>query len=290
VILLVTAIAVSGIIFFQVRETESALVTTFGKPAQAAITEPGFYFRWPVPIQRVHKFDSRMRVMDADLSEITTKGNIPIIIDSYLVWNISDPLNFFTSLKTFKEAEKQLQSQINDTASKVIGKHEFSEFINSDSSKIKLDLIQDEMLQTIQASIKEAGYGIEIKACGIKRLNISKNTTEEVFRRMQAERERRTQAIISQGNAEATRIKADADFKKVELLAAAEARAKAIRGQGDAEAAKFYKMLEEDPELAMFLRDIDALKKILQNRSTIVLDGNSEPLKLLKEMPKLEPK
>ena len=48
--------------------------------------------------------------------------------------------------------------------------------------------------------------------------------------------------------------------------------------------------LEEDPELAMFLRDIDALKKILQNRSTIVLDGESEPLKLLKEMPNLEPK
>jgi membrane protease subunit HflC len=107
---------------------------------------------------------------------------------------------------------------------------------------------------------------------------------------MKAERNRRTEATIAEGNAEATKIKTDADSKKTELLAAAQARAKAIRGQGDAEAAKYYKMLEADPELAMFLRDVEALKKILEKRSTIVISADTEPFKMLKQMPELTPK
>ena len=46
-------------------------------------------------------------------------------------------------------------------------------------------------------------------------------------------------------------------------------------------------MLEEDAELAMFLRDIEALKKILEKRSTVVLSGDSQPFKLLREIPEI---
>jgi len=105
---------------------------------------------------------------------------------------------------------------------------------------------------------------------------------------MKAERNRRTEAAIAQGNAEATKIKTDADSIKTELLAAAEARAKAIMGQGDAEAAQYYEMLEEEPELAIFLRNIEALKKILRE-TTILLPADAPPLSLLKGMPDLTP-
>jgi regulator of protease activity HflC (stomatin/prohibitin superfamily) len=74
-----------------------------------------------------------------------------------------------------------------------------------------------------------------------------------------------------------------------ELLAVAESQAKAIRGAGDAEAAKYYQMLEADPQLAMFLRDVEALRKILKERSTIVLGVETEPIQLLKGLPDLEP-
>jgi membrane protease subunit HflC len=107
---------------------------------------------------------------------------------------------------------------------------------------------------------------------------------------MRAERNRKTEATIAQGNAEATKIRTDADSKKTELLAAAEARAKAIRGQGDAEAAEYYKMLDEDPEFAMFLRNIEAIKKILEKRSTVVFSADTEPFDLLRKMPALKPK
>jgi len=288
-IFIATIIAVLGLylVSFQVRETESALVTTFGRPS-SEITEPGWYFKWPSPIQRVYKFDSRMRVFEADIGETTTKGAVPIIVNTYVVWKIAEPLAFFNAVETVREAESKLLSQISDTQNKVIGRHSFSEFVNSDPAKIRFEEIQEEMLAELKQAVRD-DYGIEIRTLGIKQLKISEDVSKDVFERMRAERNRKTEATIAQGNAEATKIKTDADSKKTELLAAAEARAKAIRGQGDAEAAKYYKMLDADPQLAMFLRDIEALKKTLEKRSTIVLSADTEPFKLLKGIPDIKP-
>ena len=287
-IVLIVAVMVLYLVSFQVREIESVLVTTFGKPTRE-ITEPGWYFKWPAPIQRVHPFDSRMRVFEAELGETTTKGAVPIIINTFIVWKIAEPLEFFNAVGTVKEAENKLRSQLGDTQNKVIGRHYFAEFINSDPAKIKFEEIQDEMLTDLKQAVR-TDYGIEIKTLGIKQLKVSEDVSKDVFERMRAERNRKTEATIAEGNAEATRIKADADSKKTELLAAAEARAKAIRAEGDAEAAKYYKLLDEDPEFAIFLRKIEALKKYLEKRSTIIFSADMEPFELLREMPVLEPK
>jgi len=289
-IFIVLAVVVLGLylVSFQVREIESALVTTFGKPTRQ-ITEPGWYFKWPVPIQQVYKFDRRMRVLEAEIGETTTKGAVPIIVNTFIVWKIAEPLKFFNAVGTIREAESKLRSQISDTQNRIIGLHEFSEFVNSNPGKIKFDQIEAEMLSDLKQAITD-NYGIETKTFGIKQLKISADVSKDVFERMRAERNRRTESTIAQGNAEATRIKTDADSKKTELLAAAEARAKAIMGQGDAEAAKYYKMLEADPELAAFLRKIDAFKKISEKRTTFLLTPDTEPFDLLRKMPDLKPK
>lgn len=291
-IFIVLIITILGLylVSFQVRETESAFVTTFGKATkESEITEPGWYFKWPAPIQRVYKFDSRMRVFEADIGETTTKGAVPIIVNTYVVWKIAEPLKFFNAVGTVREAESKLRGQINDTQNRIIGQHYFAEFVNSDPSKIKFEEIQAEMFTDLKQAVRD-DYGIEIKTLGIKQLKISENVSEDIFDRMRAERNRKTEATIAQGNAEATKIRADADSKKTELLAAAEARAKAIMGEGDAEAAKYYKMLDEDPEFAMFLRNIEAIQKILEKRSTVVFSADTEPFDLLRKMPALEPK
>lgn len=285
-VLLVVVALVSAT--FQVRETELALVTTFGKPTRQ-ITEPGLYFKWPPPVEWVQKFDSRLRILEAELGETTTKGAVPVIVNTFVVWRIADPLVFFNAVGNVTEAEAKLRSQISDTQNKVVGRHFFSEFVNSDPEKIKFEQIEAEMLTELQAAVKDV-YGIEVKAAGIKQLKVSEDVSKDVFERMKKERERQTEATISEGAAAAKKIKTDADSMQTELLAAADARAKAIRAQGDAEAAGYYKMLEEDPQLAMFLRDIEALKKILENRSTLVIGADSEPFKMLKEMPDLGPR
>lgn len=276
------------LISFQVRETESALVTRFGKPVRT-ITEPKLCFKLPAPIERVHRFDSRMHVFEADPSETTTKGAVPIIVNTYVVWKIAEPLRFLNSVSTIREAETKLYSQITDTQNRVIGQHSFGEFVNSDPAKINFKAIEDEMFADLKETLSNE-YGIEIKTLGIKQLKVNKDVTVKVFDRMKAARTLRTRTTISEGEGEATRIRGDADFKESVLLNTAEARALAIKGQGDAEAAKHFKKLEEDPELAMFLRDIESLVKMIKERTTLVIPTDFEPFKLLKEQPPLKPK
>ncbi|MCP4262078.1 MAG: protease modulator HflC [Planctomycetes bacterium] len=287
-IALVVLVMCLYLISFQVRETESALVTRFGKPVRT-ITEPKLCFKLPAPIERVHRFDSRLHVFEADLGETTTKGAVPIIVNTYVVWKIKEPLKFLNSVGTTKDAEDKLYSQITDTQNRVIGQHSFSEFVNSDPAKIKFKAIEGEMLADLEQTLSDE-YGIQIKTLGIKQLKVNKDVTVKVFERMKAARSLRTKATISEGEGEATRIRGDANFKKSVLLNTAQARALAIKGQGDAEAAKFNEMLDEDPELAMFLRNIESMVKMLKERSTLVIPADFEPFKLLKEPPSLKPK
>ena len=290
VILVVLIVAVMGLylVSFQVRQTETALVLTFGKPTRS-ITEPGWKWKWPAPIQTLVKYDSRQILLEGVEEETVTKGGEPVIVQTYVVWRIAEPIKFREAVRDVPGAERLLKSRLRDVQNKVVGKHYFSEFVNADKEQIKFGDIENEMAQLLDEPVKEA-YGMKVETVGIKMLKVSEKVTEDVFARMKADRKRKTEATLAQGNAEATKIKSDADSKVTELMAAAEARAKAIRGSGDAEAAQYYKMLDADPEFAMFLREIETLKKTLKERATVVLPADAEPFKLLKEMPKIEPK
>jgi membrane protease subunit HflC len=284
-IAVISVVMIVYLVTFQVRETESGFVTRFGKPVRE-VTKPGLYFKWPTPIEQIHKFDSRMRVLEAaQLAETTTRGNVPIIVNTYVVWRVAEPLKFLNAVKTEDNAESKLRNHINDTQNRIIGQHSFGEFVNSDPTKIRFDEIQAEMLADLKGPV-QAEYGIEIKTLGIKQLKVSEDVTKRVFERMKAERQGRTDAITSEGDAMAIQIRADANKKRDVLVNAAEGRAKEIRGQGDADAARYYEMLEADPQLAIYLRNLETLRAI-SPRSTVVIPMDSEPFTLLKAMPSL---
>jgi membrane protease subunit HflC len=285
-VIVIFLILATYLVAFQVRESELAFVMRFGNPVRS-ITRPGLQLKWPAPIERVQKFDARMRLLEAELAETTTQERVPIIVSTYVVWRVADPLQFFNNVRTVEDAEGKLRSQVNDTQNRVIGQHAFAEFINNDPNRIRFDAIQEQMLADLAPRVRD-NYGIEVKTLGIKQLKISEDNTKVVFERMKAERKRLTEATIALGNAEATRIRTDADAIKTGLLAAAEGRAKAIRGQGDAETAKYLQQMEADPKLAMFLRDLEAMSTMLSSGTTVVLPADCEPLKLLKEMPSLK--
>ncbi len=290
VLFFVIFIAVCLVLFlvsFQVRETEVAIVTTWGKPGEA-ITEPGWKFKWPIPIEKEYKFDSRPRMYAGVQEETTTRGGEPIIVDTYVMWKISDARKFLEAAGTYDKAEQLLSTELRNAQNSVVGEYYFDDFVNSDPNKIKIDAVEEKMIGALNNSTVYS-YGIDVLTVGISRLKVPENVTESVFARMREDRNRKKQAIINEGLAEANKIKSEAEEIRSKLLAAADMRAKAIRGEGDAEAARYYKMLEADPEFAIFLRDLEALKKILAEKTTIILDQNSDPIKLLKSIPKLEP-
>ena len=91
-----------------------------------------------------------------------------------------------------------------------------------------------------------------------------------------------SQLISSSGNTEAQKIRIAADAKSRTIITNAEAEAKEIRAKGDAEAAQYYAVFKQNPELAVFLRKLDSLRKIMKTKTTLVLDTDAAPFDLLK--------
>ena len=256
IILIVGALGLR-MVSFQVRETKSALVLTFGKDDKP-ITEPGWYFKWPYPIQEVKKYDSRMKVYAPEVEETTTAGGEPIIVNTYVVWRISNPLLYYNATNRVSNPEEELlRSQIRNIQNSVIGNHEFSEFVNSDETKIDFVAIENEMLDELRKSVEDAQYGMEIKTLGIKQLKVSEDVSKKVFDRMRADRNRKARDTIS---------------------------------KGEAEAAQYYDEFNEDPDFAEFLLVMDALPKMLGDRTTILIDTDKQPFTYLWEIPDLKPK
>jgi membrane protease subunit HflC len=210
---------------------------------------------------------------------------VPIIVKTYIVWRVANPLEFYKSVGTSNvAAETKLYGQIKDTQNRVIGQHTFGEMVNSDPNLVRLSDIEQEMLTDLKKSV-EKEYGIEVATLGIKQLKVSEDVTAKVFERMKAARNLTTRATIAMGAAEAKAIESDAKKKQEELLAAADARAMKIRGDGDAEAAQYYKMLEQEPNFALFLKDLDALKQMLRDKTTMLIPMDADPFKLLTQPP-----
>ena len=56
---------------FQVRQSEVAVVTTFGR-ITGPPCEPGLHLRWPWPIQQIYKFDGRIQNFQEKFRETLT--------------------------------------------------------------------------------------------------------------------------------------------------------------------------------------------------------------------------
>ncbi len=271
---------------FQVRHTEVALVTTFGKPTRNLNTnpdkpEPGLYGKWPWPIQKVLKFDKRIQNFEADkFSETQTRDGKNILVTVYAGWTITDPQLFRERFSgEIVRAEQSLERLISDAKNNVVGQHPFSDFISTNPKELKFPEIETQIRESIQQTAKASG--IHINFLGIKKLGLPENITQKVFDRMKEERMRVVGGIKAEGEAAASKIKTAADRDRAEILAKADAAAIEIRGKAEAEAQKSYEIFEKNPALAVLLMKNDALKLSLQERSTLILDQRTPPLDLL---------
>src|SRR5205809_4187873 len=112
---------------FQVRQSEVAVVTTFGKPTRP-ITDPGAHLKWPWPIQKVYKFDQRVQNFEDKLTEGLTQDSFNLLTSVYVGWKITEPKAFFPKFASgsIPEAEKVLEGLLRSAKSAVIGKHPLS--------------------------------------------------------------------------------------------------------------------------------------------------------------------
>ena len=286
-IAIVLSLVVLAMLFvFQVRTTEVAVVTTFGRISRTA--GPGPHFRLPL-VQGVHKFDTRIQVHRSAFEQVYTSDQQPLLVAVYVGWNIDDAvtvLNRFSSDReeAIKKASHNLEGMIRNAYSGVIGRHPFSHFVSTDEKQLKFVEIEQEIQARLQAECRSITNGLNIAFLGIERMGLPESVTKEVFKNMESERERLVTAITSDGERQASDIRSKADFESAKLLAEADATATRIQGEADKQAQKSYAVFEQAPELATFLIKLKALEQLLQNRSTLILDDMTSPIDLMKQL------
>lgn len=275
---------------FQVRQTEVAVVTTFGRYSESSTkTDPGLYFRLPWPIQNVYKFDNRIQNFERKFEQTTTRDARNLLITIYIGWRIADPQIFLQRFDgDVNKAKQNLENLVRDAKNGVIGQHPFSDLISTNPEQLKFEAIQNEMLASIQGKAKE-NYGIEVSMVGIKQLGLPEAITGKVFERMREERQRLVKRYQGEGEARAIEIRAEADRQRREILAEADAKATVMMGQAQAEANKYYEEFEKAPELAVFLLQLKALEEATANKTTLILDPNTKPFNLLRGLEEATP-
>ena len=162
----------------------------------------------------------------------------------------------------------------------VVGKHPLSDFISTSDNGAAFLAIEKEILDAIRSQIQTNNLGLQVEFLGIKRLQLPESVSQSVFDRMTSERKLLADRFQYEGDAEAQRIRSDAERKAAELLATAGAQATQIKGLGEAEAAKSLAVFQQNPDLASFIFRLNALEESLKERSVLIFDQHTPPFDL----------
>ncbi len=265
-----------------VRTDETVVVSTLGRPDPEP-RSPGLRLKWPWPIQRIHRMDARIQTLEGAYEQTATADQRVVLAAVYVGWRISDPIRFL-ALEGRAQAETHLDSLIRSRKNAVIGQHRFSALVNVDPDAVRIEQIEREILEEVRPSAREL-YGIEIEFLGLHKLGLPPSVTDAVYRRMRQERESEAVGRREEGLRRAAEIRADADRERSAILAQAESEALRIVAEGESAAAEYYRVFNENPELAIFLRKLETLERMLDRRTTLILDAGTPPFDLLQEVP-----
>jgi membrane protease subunit HflC len=264
--------------FYSVRETEFALVTQFGRPVRT-VANAGLHVKWP--FQSILWFDKRLRIYNPRPSEFLTRDKKNLVIDNYVAWRIDDPNRFVQSVGETAAAEMRLHDIIWSGLSAVLGRQDLDSLVSTSADKVQATTMLDQLTATSDRAAL-AQYGIRVVDVRIKRLNLPEQNKQSVFARMRAERERIAMQYRAEGEQQALTIRANADRQKEEIISSAYKDAEKVRGEGDAGATRIYgQAYSRNPQFYKLLRTLESYKKILDDKTTIILSSDSELLKVL---------
>lgn len=272
-------IIASGLIFFQVDEREYVVVTQFGDPIKA-IKKAGLNWKWPDPVQSITRYDNRLVTYEMGETEYLTKDKKNVMVDSYVVWKVDDPIQYMRTVKSKVGAETRLADIISSEIGIGVGQNDLSFLISTDPEKVRFSQMMEGVKEEVSSKAK--GYGIQVSDVKVTLLNFPERNKLSVFRRMKAERERIAKAYRSEGEEKATAIRADADKQRQIILSEAYKRAQKIKGEGEATAIKIYAdAYQKDTKFYELVRTLEAYEKFIDGKTTVVLSADSELLKFI---------
>jgi modulator of FtsH protease HflC len=259
---------------YTVSVDEYAVITNFGKPGNIH-DQPGLYIKWPAPLSLVNRIDKKLQAYETPLVEYLTGDKKNLLIQAYVFWRVNDPLVFFQAIHNTESARQKLDDVVCSLVASTLGEHRMDQIISTHVENIETGNIILKVIKDSQVRIES--YGIAIEKVGFSRIALPDDNTRSVYRRMIAERSAIANEYRAQGKQRAAEIRSEADRARSDIMAVAYRDAEIIRGQADAEAAEIYgKAYSQNPELFAFMRTLETEKKVMGDKTTVILSTDSD--------------
>ncbi len=268
-ILAVVAIIVLSNSLVVTKENEYTLVKQFGK-IEKIVPEAGLSFKIPF-IQTTDTLPRTLLVYDLTQSDVITEDKKTMVVDSYVLWKIVDPLKFVQTLTLIPNAESRINTIVYNSMKNVISSMEQQEVITS------RDGVLNEMIMNNIGSTMDQ-YGIKFISVETKHLDLPSDNKAAVYERMISERNNIAASFTASGESDAKKIRTETDNEIVVSVSEAEANAEKIISEGEAEYMRILSGAYNTADRAdfyTFVRALDAAKKSLKGNKTLILDKNS---------------
>ena len=282
VILALVLLTVVGYFGFtcEVREGSCAVILRFGAP-RVEITEAGLYFKLPWPFETVTTYDSRLQYLESNSLEVTTKDNRNLILQSYALWSVRDPLLFHNSVTSHEKVMSYINDQIFNATNSVLGSYNLSALVSLVSEEIRTEEIQDKIFAMVKENC-EKNYGISVSDVSIVRISLPETNLESVFAQMRADRQKDIDTILAQADRDANQIITGADAEAAAIVAKGTTDAAAIKAKTETEVARIYAEAQAaNLELYQFLRQLDTVAGAVGESTTLVVRTDEYPFNVL---------
>jgi membrane protease subunit HflC len=255
---------------FTVDEREKILVTRFGE-IQRSVNEPGLYFKLPI-LEELVPVDDRLLTFESVDKSVQVVDGRRYSVDAIFMMKIIDPKNFRETVGAdIARARNRIETRLDAALRQTYGRRTFAAALSKDRSAMMRE-IRD------QLKTEALSLGTDIIDVRIRRTDLMPDVLKDTYERMSAERFAEAAELRAVGEAQAARIKAEADRSLVVIVSEAHKQSEIIRGEGDAERNKtFADAFQKDPEFFAFYRSMQAYAKSLSDPgTTLVLKPDSE--------------
>jgi len=172
---------------FVVEQREQAIVLNFGEPVRVinamGADDPGLHLKAPF-IENVIKVDKRNLPLVADKEEIVDVNQKRLVVDAFVRYRISNPLQYYRTLRTETIAQDRVERLVNSSLRQILGSATTEQIVSTKRGDLMAATKRD-----VETRAKASGLGIEIIDVRIKRADLPQGNQEAVFRRMRTSRE-----------------------------------------------------------------------------------------------------
>ncbi|MCI6812981.1 MAG: protease modulator HflC [Lachnospiraceae bacterium] len=255
------------------QENEYTVIRQFGKINHVQ-TQAGVSFKIPF-LQTQSTLPKHILVYDLAPSDVITKDKKTMITDSYVLWEITDPVKFVQTLNSsIGNAESRIDTIVYNSIKNIIGSLLQEEVISGRDGELAEAIINN-------IGDKFTQYGIQVISIETKQLDLPNDNKEAVYERMISERSNIAATYTAEGSAEAQIIKNTTDKEVSILLSEAQKQAEILKAEGEAEYMRILSEAYRDEsrsDFYSFVRSLDALKESIKGDNKTVILSEDSPI------------